>query len=160
MGPECIIKVYSPASDVYAFAMLMVEVWTDGAPPYSDIHSLADVAMRVVTEDARPTVPGAMPVTQDRRMRRMWSRDPSDRPAMSNVVRSLASDGSEKGAHESTGDVSPSSGSASYAPFHEWLVCIFVTYRMQIEVWAFRCLSEDYALSIALAITALRPRRT
>lgn len=83
MAPECIERrQYSAASDAYAFAMLMVEVWSDGRPPFVDIKGLADVAIRVVREDARPAPPDATPLAQERLMRRMWAREPSQRPSL------------------------------------------------------------------------------
>ena len=38
----------APIYDAYSFGVLMCEVWSDGAVPYADMHSVADVAMAVL----------------------------------------------------------------------------------------------------------------
>lgn len=119
MAPESITKkLYSAASDCYAFAMLMLEVWTDGQPPFADVASLADLAMRIVREDARPSVPDTMPTVQERLMRQLWARDPSERPTMAEVIKRLGSDSSSAPSHNAagsaTGAMSVSSESASH----------------------------------------------
>jgi tRNA A-37 threonylcarbamoyl transferase component Bud32 len=46
MAPEAIRdRKYSSASDAFSFGVLMAEVWSDGAVPYADVHSVADVAI-------------------------------------------------------------------------------------------------------------------
>ena len=91
MAPEAMSsKKYSVASDCFSFAMLMIEVWSDGQLPYAHIASLIDVAMAVLNNDARPQIPDTMPPLQERLARRLWERDPSLRLTMHDVMEQLA----------------------------------------------------------------------
>jgi hypothetical protein len=83
MAPEAIQgRRYSAASDCYSFAMLMIEVWTDGQIPFADRASLIDVALAVLNSDARPRIPDEMPLSQERLLRRLWLRNTAERPPM------------------------------------------------------------------------------
>jgi predicted Ser/Thr protein kinase len=86
MAPESLRNhVYSSATDAYAFGVLMFEVWSDGATPYGDLSSLSEVAMQVLQNDLRPSVPSAAPPDHGLLMRRLWARNASDRPSMEAV---------------------------------------------------------------------------
>ncbi len=111
MAPEAIKnRKYSAASDCFSFAILMVEVWSDGALPYYDIGSLVDVAMAVLNDDARPQIPEDTPTAHERLLRRLWSHEASARPSMADVVEQLGSaaddssrgEGSDRAANSST----------------------------------------------------------
>ena len=119
MAPESIERrQYSSATDSYAFAMMMVEVWSDGRPPFAEIPGLADVAIRVVREDARPAPPDATPLVQERLMRRMWARDPAQRPSMAEACQVLSAAAAEylsPPAAGTTGRASTSPPDAGYA---------------------------------------------
>jgi hypothetical protein len=70
MAPEAIrSKKYSAASDCFSFAILMVEVWSDGQVPYAHIASLVDVAMAVLNNNERPRIPESTPLIQERLLR-------------------------------------------------------------------------------------------
>ena len=112
MAPEAMrSRKYSAASDCYSFAMLMYEVWTDGQLPFSHIRGLTDVAMAVLQQDERPTIPESMPLAHERLMRQQWQREPSARPSMSDALSTLQSSSSNNGESASTAD---HSGDAQY----------------------------------------------
>lgn len=93
MAPECLTRrEYSPASDAYAFGVLMYEVWSDGIAPYSNIRSIGEVAVLVVQQDARPGIPESAPEAHASLMKRLWQRDPMNRPQLSEVFHLLTLD--------------------------------------------------------------------
>jgi hypothetical protein len=90
MAPEAIrSKKYSAASDCFSFAILMVEVWSDGEVPYAHIASLVDVAMAVLNNNERPRIPEGTPLNQERLRLHLWDRDPTKRPTMADVVEQI-----------------------------------------------------------------------
>src|SRR3989338_9220114 len=100
MAPEAIAsRKYSSASDAFSFGVLMAEVWSDGALPYADIRSVADVAIAVLQQGARPAIAPCTPSAQADLMRRLYSAEPSRRPPMETVGRALQS--SDRGGSES-----------------------------------------------------------
>lgn len=90
MAPECLqSKEYSEASDVYAFAMLLWEMWHPGQVPFHD-QSIVDVMMRVLQADARPPIDdGRMPTAVASMLPWMWARRPEDRSTMQDVFSAL-----------------------------------------------------------------------
>jgi tRNA A-37 threonylcarbamoyl transferase component Bud32 len=86
MAPEAIIaRKYSSASDAYSFGVMMAEVWSDGAVPYADLKSVADVAILVLQQGARPRIAPETPPEQAELMQQLFSTDPAQRPSMEDV---------------------------------------------------------------------------
>jgi hypothetical protein len=69
----------------------MAEVWSDGEVPYADMQSVADVAIAVLQQGARPRIAPATPSSQAELMRQLFSADPARRPSMEDVRHALQS---------------------------------------------------------------------
>jgi tRNA A-37 threonylcarbamoyl transferase component Bud32 len=70
---------FSTSSDVWSFAMLMIEVFTDGAPPFSGTPQ--SQVFPAVVAGARPTQPLLCPDLVFKVLRQCWSADPQQRPS-------------------------------------------------------------------------------
>jgi tRNA A-37 threonylcarbamoyl transferase component Bud32 len=89
MAPESMReKVYTHASDAYAFGMLMYELFT-GKVPFYERHSLADVALAVTSQHEQPTIPATLPAAVASLMHQLWDFDPASRPTMESVRQQL-----------------------------------------------------------------------
>eukprot|EP00775_Hariotina_reticulata_P013655 gene13655-13778_t len=77
----------SPAADVFAFGVMMWEAWT-GDAAFKGLH-FGQVCHAVVTENARPEIPGDMPTDYRQLMERCWAREPYQRPTMAQVLETL-----------------------------------------------------------------------
>ncbi|KAJ3068034.1 hypothetical protein HDU98_008791, partial [Podochytrium sp. JEL0797] len=85
----------SPYIDIYAFAMTVYEIITDGDVPFTDTPD-ALIYQHVVHENIRPEAPEAekYPTTSAKLialMQNCWSADPQSRPAFSMISASLKS---------------------------------------------------------------------
>jgi serine/threonine protein kinase len=88
MSPERLTSGrLSPAADVFAFGVMMWEVWT-GKSAFKRMH-YGQVCQAVVMQDARPPVPADMPQDYRELMVRCWAREPFQRPSMTQVQQSL-----------------------------------------------------------------------
>ncbi|KIZ00671.1 hypothetical protein MNEG_7293 [Monoraphidium neglectum] len=88
MGPEVLrLGKISPAADVYAFGILMWELFT-GSLAFGSMH-YGEVFERVVLHDARPPLPPGMPEPFELLMTSCWHSDPLRRPAFDSVLRCL-----------------------------------------------------------------------
>ena len=83
---------FSSASDVWSLAILMVEMFQDGAMPYGHIKHTADVMQQVMgglvherPEECTPTI--------YENLRQCWSLEPRDRPNFTTVVAMLSAAG-------------------------------------------------------------------
>ena len=81
---------YGPASDTYAFAVLMNEIMTEKAPfvEVQNIYSIGDL----VVEGRRPVLMEATTETEacvKRLIETSWVQQPTERPAMEEIVTSL-----------------------------------------------------------------------
>ncbi|KAG7386924.1 Leucine-rich repeat serine/threonine-protein kinase 2 [Phytophthora boehmeriae] len=85
-APECLLKAPNFASDVYSFAMCIIEAISDG-PPF---HGLDDEAVR---ENLRagniPDRPEEMPDDVWKLVEDMTSKDPSKRISLAHVIKKL-----------------------------------------------------------------------
>ena len=83
----------SPASDVYAFGMVMYEMYT-GCQPWEAELQASGVSPLVVTawvlSGSRPSIPGHVPQPLSDIMRQCWNADPSHRPALSDIISALS----------------------------------------------------------------------
>eukprot|EP00775_Hariotina_reticulata_P012693 gene12693-12824_t len=88
MSPERLTSGrMSPAADVFAFGVMMWEVWT-GKSAFKGMH-FGQVCQAVVMQDARPDVPADMPLEYHELMVRCWAREPFQRPTMTEVLQTL-----------------------------------------------------------------------
>jgi serine/threonine protein kinase len=83
----------SPAADVYAFGMVMYELYTGCQPWAAELQASRMQPVVVagwVLEGRRPSIPGHVPQPLADIMRRCWDAEPSRRPALSVVVNALS----------------------------------------------------------------------
>ncbi|GIY25817.1 fibroblast growth factor receptor 4 [Caerostris extrusa] len=86
MAPEAISsRVYSEKSDVWAYGVLLYEIFTLGATPYPSIPH--DRLYEQLVLGHRMTKPSECPIEVYMLMRRCWSQLPCDRPTFEEIVK-------------------------------------------------------------------------
>lgn len=75
-------------ADMYAFGVLMWEVWSDGEVPFGEHATLAAVSL-AIRRGERPSMLDRMPASQSDLARRLWAADPLARPSAETVHREL-----------------------------------------------------------------------
>ena len=83
----------SPAADVYAFGMVMYELYTGCQPWAAELQASRMQPVVVagwVLEGRRPSIPGHVPQPLADIIRRCWDAEPSRRPALSVVINALS----------------------------------------------------------------------
>ncbi|GIL74060.1 hypothetical protein Vretimale_4983 [Volvox reticuliferus] len=88
MAPELIEdgKVYQQG-DVYAFGIIMWEIYTSSTPYQSMAHP--QIMVGVVTHNLRPKFPAKCPEWYKNLANRCWRKDPKTRPPFSEVTKAL-----------------------------------------------------------------------
>lgn len=82
-------KLYSLKSDVWAFGVLMWEIYADGADPYPGMTNLVTRA-KIFCDDYRMTFPETTPPTiSEIALKQCWAKLPSDRATMKTVHHKL-----------------------------------------------------------------------
>jgi serine/threonine protein kinase len=122
MAPETIReRRFSPASDAYAYGALLVEVWSDGTPPFAHIRALSDVAMAVLLHGERPAVPDQTPPSHASLAHRLFDSDPDMRPTLRDICaifgRSSRTFDEEEFELRSSPRIDPSSSSSDSGEF-------------------------------------------
>ncbi|XP_078669492.1 uncharacterized protein LOC144910364 [Branchiostoma floridae x Branchiostoma belcheri] len=91
LAPEVIVSnIHTTKADVWAFGVLMWEVFTGGERPYKDIKENKDVAAHVAKGNCLD-MPRACPEGLCKIMRLCWIEDPTQRPSFL-VLDSMVSD--------------------------------------------------------------------
>ena len=87
MAPEFLDEnVFSEASDVYSFAIVMWEIWSRQVP-WSGLKPVQ--IMRKVDKGERPPVPAGMPAELRELMVRAWAHDAAERPTFEELAAKL-----------------------------------------------------------------------
>uniref|UniRef100_A0A7E4V142 non-specific protein-tyrosine kinase n=1 Tax=Panagrellus redivivus TaxID=6233 RepID=A0A7E4V142_PANRE len=88
LAPECLtyVKLFTLKSDVYAFGMLIFEIWHDGQAPWSHVEDADEVLVLVKSGFKHPMAP-TCPAEMVRLFRHCCNRWPSYRPVMGTCVR-------------------------------------------------------------------------
>jgi len=87
MAPECIQKqVYSTKTDVFAFSIALIEMFTCG-PPYGEETSV-NVAIKVAG-GGRPDLPQGRSTFWSDLLQRCWHQDPEKRPKFTEIYDDL-----------------------------------------------------------------------
>ncbi len=82
----------SPASDVYAFGMVMYEMYTGCQPWEAELQASGMSPLMVpswVVSGSRPSIPSHVPQPLADIMRKCWNADPSHRPVLSDIISAL-----------------------------------------------------------------------
>jgi serine/threonine protein kinase len=89
MSPEALSEqAFSPKSDVWAFGVVLWEIFSGGALPFETLTP-AQVAMGVVMDKLRLSKPKRCPDAAYEVMTQCWTENAADRPSMQRVLRQL-----------------------------------------------------------------------
>src|SRR2546421_6689499 len=84
MAPEVLRgKPFTPASDIYSFAMIMWE-FTSGVPPFDDRAHDFHLSLSIC-KDERPEIIDSTPQCYIDLMKKCWDLDPLKRPSVSEL---------------------------------------------------------------------------
>ena len=87
MAPEFLDEnVFSEASDVYSFAIVMWEIWSRQVP-WSGLRPMQ--IMKKVDKGERPPIPAGMPAELRELMVRAWAHDAAERPTFEELAAKL-----------------------------------------------------------------------
>jgi serine/threonine protein kinase len=89
LAPECYDCIFLPASDVFAFALILFEILA-GSPVFSMSLRSYQIAFIVAVEDARPDIPDFVLPSARALIEDCWAADPDERPTFADIVDQLA----------------------------------------------------------------------
>ena len=78
---------FTTASDVWSWAIFAIEVYQDGAQPYTG-HKNGGLQLKII-EGLRPEQPGEMPTKVFKLLEKCWDKTTSKRPTFYEIVRSM-----------------------------------------------------------------------
>uniref|UniRef100_A0A0N4Z9U0 Tyrosine-protein kinase n=1 Tax=Parastrongyloides trichosuri TaxID=131310 RepID=A0A0N4Z9U0_PARTI len=89
-SPETLaLKIYYPQSDVFAYGVMVWEIFNNGKEPYPSLSTF-DFVIKLVKEDYRMPLPDEVPKNfKDCIIKRCWEKNPNNRATMSEVVECL-----------------------------------------------------------------------
>jgi TPR repeat protein len=88
-APECIVGTeYDETVDVFSFAMILLEILTDGAPLWGS-GKTSFVVMKALSHGDRPLIPPTAPEFWAKIIRNAWAQSPDSRPMMADIVNLL-----------------------------------------------------------------------
>ena len=94
MAPELLdSNTFTEETDVYAYALVIWEVLT-GDIPWRGLNPV-QVAMQILTKQARPAVPEGAPADLVALMQRCWAHEPDARPTFAAIKAELLGGGPE-----------------------------------------------------------------
>ena len=94
MAPELLeSNTFTEETDVYAYALVIWEVLT-GDIPWRGLNPV-QVAMQILTKQARPAVPEGAPADLVALMQRCWAHEPDARPCFAAIKAELLGGGPE-----------------------------------------------------------------
>jgi Protein tyrosine and serine/threonine kinase len=82
-------KRFTTASDCYALAITLFEIFSRGEKPWRDLDNLA-VIDAVLSDGARPTIPERCPESVNNLIKRLWLGEATDRPSADTAAAELA----------------------------------------------------------------------
>lgn len=89
MAPECFTRrLWTTASDVWSFGILIWEVFTDALEPYSDMEELntATALIKFVSDGGHPAEIPDVSSSVTNLMIRCWAYETVDRPTMAKII--------------------------------------------------------------------------
>jgi serine/threonine protein kinase len=84
-APECFEGAFLPASDVFAFGLILLEILT-GARAFPENLGLCQIMFIVSMDDERPKIPDSVPSRLRALIQDCWAADPDDRPSFKEIV--------------------------------------------------------------------------
>lgn len=84
-------NVYSKASDVYSFALVVYEILSN-EKPFTETDSISLIYNKIVVKGERPLMNDSIPDRFKKLIEQCWSQDPNERPEFSEIVYQLKMD--------------------------------------------------------------------
>jgi serine/threonine protein kinase len=88
LAPECYEINFLPASDVFAFGLILFEI-VAGRPAFPERLRLHRIAFIVAVEGGRPDIPDEVLPAARELIQECWAADPDDRPTFEGIVNRL-----------------------------------------------------------------------
>jgi serine/threonine protein kinase len=89
LAPECYVRTINSASDVFAFGLILFELFA-GRPPFPDNMSLNQITVMIAVNNAGPKIPEFVLPFARTLIEKCWAVDPDDRPTFTEIVEWLA----------------------------------------------------------------------
>jgi serine/threonine protein kinase len=90
MAPESLTRhpVYTEQSDIYSYGVILWEIMT-GKRPYEDVTE-KEILNRI-EQGKREEIPQTIPTVYAEIIRRCWSKNPNERPSLTEIIREIES---------------------------------------------------------------------
>ncbi|CAJ0557747.1 unnamed protein product, partial [Mesorhabditis spiculigera] len=117
LAPEVLKSFkFSVKSDVWAFGVMMCEVYTDGGDPYPGMGNKAVRKMLLEGKDQRWPIPATFPKHITKIIQRCWLQEPKDRMSFKRIEKALLMSKKLVGASMMTKPTDPGETSMSMKP--------------------------------------------